>query len=528
MNHFSIRNVLSSDASPFLLEGSEIVLREFAPEDLDDFCAVTAEPHIREFLPDWQVDRETRRIWLRDYEIPGSREFLEAAARDGRVEDRMLRLAAFERSSGRFVGWCCTGIKDELPAPNREIVYGLSAACRGRGYMTQAASLLADWLFAHTDIQRINGLARPANIASNRVLQKCGFEMLGEIQLEDGLFLHYALQRPSHEIPDRKLLPDTILQTPTENQTLSELLQKEELNLQKATAKDAETIRALMIEVEADETRKWYTGGERPYIPGFDSLSMQIYQTQSGLYDKIMLGDRLVGVMLVSTTGREHGRIDRLYLAPSAQNLDIGSQALNLVERKYPQITEWSLDTIKRSPRNLRFYEKNGYTRTGEDEEEVYYAKKIGDSPEVESAGPPYAQNVRTGDDPLPTTPRFANRSFARADFRRCDLTETDFMGGDLSRSAYSHLNMAQAAFNNCNLRELKIANANLRCSEIGDSSMDGSEMPHVSLTGSSIRECDLSNVRLTDCDYAGMTIDGIPVSELLDLYRNRNRREDQ
>ncbi|WP_179218665.1 GNAT family N-acetyltransferase [Saccharibacillus sp. O23] len=191
------------ESSPFLLEGPEIRLREFAPGDLDDFCAITAEPHIREFLPDWHVDPETRRIWLRDYEIPGSREFLEAAARDGRVEDRMLRLAVIERSSGRFVGWCCTGIKDELPSPNREIVYGVSSVCRGRGYMTQAASLLADWLFAHTDIEAINGLARPANVASNRVLQKCGFETIGEIRLEDGLFLHYVLKRAAYENPDR-------------------------------------------------------------------------------------------------------------------------------------------------------------------------------------------------------------------------------------------------------------------------------------------------------------------------------------
>lgn len=247
---------------------------------------------------------------------------------------------------------------------------------------------------------------------------------------------------------------------------------------------------------------------------------MQVYQTRDGLYDKSLLGDRLVGVALVSTTGREHGRIDRLYLAPFAQNLGIGSQALKLIERKYPRITEWSLDTIKRSPRNLHFYEKNGCARMGEDEEYVYYAKKIEAADRFEAARRPAESSA------CESNARFEDRSFARADFRRCDLTESDFMGGDLSRSAYSHLNMSQAPFNNCNLRELKIANANLRGSRIGDSSIDGSEILHVSLTDSSIRECDLSNVRLTNCEYAGMTIDGIAVTELLDLYRNRNRSE--
>jgi RimJ/RimL family protein N-acetyltransferase len=186
-------HALHDGPSPFTLEGRDVILREFVLGDLDAFCTVTAEPHIREFLPDWHVDKETRRVWLRDYEIPGSRKFLEAVAQGGNVGDRMLRLAVIERSSRHFVGWCCTGIKDELPQPNREIVYGLSAACRGQGYMTQAVTALADWLFAHTDIRLLHGLARPNNTASNRVLQKCGFERLGEIMLEDGHFLHYAL-----------------------------------------------------------------------------------------------------------------------------------------------------------------------------------------------------------------------------------------------------------------------------------------------------------------------------------------------
>ncbi len=188
MNHFSIH----SDHLPFRLESRDIILREFMLEDLDAFCAIAAEPHIREFLPDWHVDKETRRVWLSHYEIPDSRECLEAAARDGQVEDRVLRLAVIERSSGRFVGWCCTGIKDELPRPNREIVYGISAACRGKGYITQAVHALVDWLFDCTDTQIVHGLAKPDNIASNRVLQKCGFEHLGATKLEDGIHQHYA------------------------------------------------------------------------------------------------------------------------------------------------------------------------------------------------------------------------------------------------------------------------------------------------------------------------------------------------
>lgn len=183
--------------SIFTLECRDVILREFLSGDLDEFCAVTAEPHIREFLPDWEVDRETRLVWLNDYEIPGNREFLEAAAQSRKIGERTLRLAVIERSSGRFIGWCCSGIKEELPPPNREVVYGLTADCRGKGYMTQAVIALAAWLFEYTDTVRLNGVALPGNKASNRVLQKCGFTLNGEVALEDGVHLHYVLEVPA-------------------------------------------------------------------------------------------------------------------------------------------------------------------------------------------------------------------------------------------------------------------------------------------------------------------------------------------
>ncbi|MFD1887433.1 GNAT family N-acetyltransferase [Paenibacillus wenxiniae] len=191
MNNVSIYG----ESAPFLLKSRDIVLREFVLEDLDEFCDITAQLHIREFLPDWYVDKETRRLWLSHYEIPDNREFLAAAARNGQIEDRILRLAVIERSTGHFIGWCCTGTKDELPQPNREIVYGISAFQRGKGYMTQAVQTLSEWLFAHTDTQIVHGLARPDNIASNLVLQKCGFESLGDTKLEDGVHRHYVRKK---------------------------------------------------------------------------------------------------------------------------------------------------------------------------------------------------------------------------------------------------------------------------------------------------------------------------------------------
>ncbi len=180
---------------PFTIGCTSIILREFLAEDLDAFCAITAQAHIRRFLPDWDVARDTRRVWLQDYEMPGNRAFLENTKKNGEISEHTLRLAIVERSSGQFVGWCCTGLKDELPPPNREVVYGISEAYRGKGYVTQAVTALADWLFANTRTSVIHGLAKPDNAASNRVLQKCGFDDLGETELEDGVYKHYSRRK---------------------------------------------------------------------------------------------------------------------------------------------------------------------------------------------------------------------------------------------------------------------------------------------------------------------------------------------
>lgn len=53
-----------------------------------------------------------------------------------------------------------------------------------------------------------------------------------------------------------------------------------QIKLEVATEVDAEQIRDLMVNVEEDEASKWYTDGERPYIPGFDSIAMQQYHAR--------------------------------------------------------------------------------------------------------------------------------------------------------------------------------------------------------------------------------------------------------
>ncbi|WP_353615574.1 GNAT family N-acetyltransferase [Bacillus sp. FJAT-27264] len=99
------------------------------------------------------------------------------------------------KETGELIGWCASGIKDELPAPGREIMYAISKEHRGKGYTTQAAQGMIKYLFAHTIVEVLNAIALLHNLPSNRVIQKSGFQLQGIIEIDNESYNHYKLDR---------------------------------------------------------------------------------------------------------------------------------------------------------------------------------------------------------------------------------------------------------------------------------------------------------------------------------------------
>ncbi len=68
-----------------------------------------------------------------------------------------------------------------------EIAYGLAPEHQGQGYATEAAEALTEFAFRSNGIRVVCAHTKPDNVASARVLTKCGFQNLGEvIDPEDG------------------------------------------------------------------------------------------------------------------------------------------------------------------------------------------------------------------------------------------------------------------------------------------------------------------------------------------------------
>ncbi|GIP32794.1 GNAT family N-acetyltransferase [Paenibacillus sp. J2TS4] len=179
----------------FTIECSDIILREYRIEDLDELYALTQQPEIMEFLPDWNVSKEQRLHWLIHYETVENKKFIQAVSEGGHIEQLRLRLGIILKETNEFIGWCCTGIKEELSPPNREIMFAISRDHRSKGYTTQAVQAVIKCLFERTNVEELNAVALIHNIPSNRVIQKCGFDLVNRIEIDHEKYNHYKIHK---------------------------------------------------------------------------------------------------------------------------------------------------------------------------------------------------------------------------------------------------------------------------------------------------------------------------------------------
>lgn len=175
----------------FTIDCGEVLLREFRVEDVDAIYALTSQPEVYEFLPDWRSTREQRLNWVTNYEIPANKAFLSALPNI--IGQNYLMLGIILKETGEFIGFCNTGIKEELYEPNREIAYAMSKHYRNRGYTTQAVQGLIQFLFEQTNVEQLNTIVQPQNVSSTKVIEKCGFLFKENIKIDELVYAHYTL-----------------------------------------------------------------------------------------------------------------------------------------------------------------------------------------------------------------------------------------------------------------------------------------------------------------------------------------------
>ncbi|WP_430786774.1 GNAT family N-acetyltransferase [Virgibacillus flavescens] len=184
--------------SLFKIDCGDVFLQEFTIENIEDIYSITSEPEVCEFLPDWKSTREQRHHWVTNYEIPSNKDFLSSIPEiDGQ---NFLKLGIIEKESGKFIGFCNTGIKEELPEPNREISYAITKDYRNKGYTTEAVKGLVNFLFEKTNVNALNIVVLPNNEGSIKVIEKSGFSFKANVEIENQKHYHYTLEKENWKV----------------------------------------------------------------------------------------------------------------------------------------------------------------------------------------------------------------------------------------------------------------------------------------------------------------------------------------
>ncbi|MDR8412101.1 GNAT family N-acetyltransferase [Nonomuraea sp. 3-1Str] len=149
--------------------------------------------------------------------VAGVPHWLETGVHELRESGQGTHLAMAD-AEGRIVG-AISLFKTSWGAGTTEVGYGVHPLHRGRGYATEAVRGLTAWVFATTDLRRVDLTANLDNLASLRVAQKSGFTwegVLREASLEDDGphdLVVFGLLREDGRTP-AETLPRAELRTP--------------------------------------------------------------------------------------------------------------------------------------------------------------------------------------------------------------------------------------------------------------------------------------------------------------------------
>jgi RimJ/RimL family protein N-acetyltransferase len=149
-----------------LLEGNNVNLRIVEKEDLSFYVNWVNDPSFfGEYNP---LEQTTKAEMEKDYDTaPSERKRFFVEKKDGTK----------------------IGVIGVFPVGDLwEIGFALIPSERGKGYGTEAVTIIVDYLFLSRDLVRIQAATDPRNIASQRILETVGFKKEGIVR--KSMFIH--------------------------------------------------------------------------------------------------------------------------------------------------------------------------------------------------------------------------------------------------------------------------------------------------------------------------------------------------
>ena len=167
------------------IETDRLLLRRWQDDNLERLVALYGDPRVARFL---SLDGR-----------PWPRERSEAMFEHFRGQWRERGVgpwAAIDKRNGRWLGQIGLNELPRWPGPDKvEVGWDLHPSVWGQGLATEGALAALGYGFDVVGLERIISTARADNVASRRVMEKCGLAFQEEFTHKGALVAWYAIDR---------------------------------------------------------------------------------------------------------------------------------------------------------------------------------------------------------------------------------------------------------------------------------------------------------------------------------------------
>jgi len=166
------------------LETSRLLLDTWQPADAAALRPIATDPEVMRYITGgipWTEER-IRSFVDNQIELYNQRGF--------------CRWKLTEKASGQFIGFCGVGNFRDYPDP--EIGWWLAVSHWGQGLATEAARQALQDVQQRVQLPRIVSIARPANRASTRIMEKIGLKFEAEFESEGVQLVRYTIHRQAN------------------------------------------------------------------------------------------------------------------------------------------------------------------------------------------------------------------------------------------------------------------------------------------------------------------------------------------
>lgn len=138
------------------------------------------------------------------------------------------------------------------------------------------------------------------------------------------------------------------------------------ISLRKAEYADCPLIHSIQVKSFVGLLQKYHDFDSSPAAESLDKIQQRFQQPYTDYY-LICAGDETVGMLRVCNFGI-NCRLSPICILPEYRGRGYATEAIHLMERRYPEALFWQLDTVMQEEHLCRFYEKLGYRKTGKTE----------------------------------------------------------------------------------------------------------------------------------------------------------------